>query len=184
MKTIDLTGNRYGNLTVIRKVESQQHPGGKKSATWECRCDCGKIINVIGCNLKSGHSKSCGCKERPARTHGDGRKKKARLYVIWSNMRQRCSDKNLNSYKNYGGRGIRVCKEWKDSYQAFKDWALSNGYSDSLTLDRIDNDGDYTPENCRWTTMLIQRHNQRRLHDWIDLYGAWADDGERMDKTS
>lgn len=166
----DRTGNKYGRLTVVGRASNAMHPNGKSSTRWVCLCDCGKTVTVLGDNLESGHTKSCGCisTETPANLrHG---MVGTRLYNVWTNMKQRCYNEDCPSFERYGGRGITVCDEWKDDFEAFAEWANENGFSESLTIDRVDNNSGYSPDNCRWTTMLIQRHNQERLCDWNELY--------------
>ena len=136
-----------------------------------CECDCGKVTKVRIEHLKSGHTKSCGCYQKKQtskakRTHG---REPKRLYSIWSNMKTRCYNKNTECYSRYGGRGITVCDEWK-KFEAFRDWALSNGYSDDLTIDRIDNDGNYEPSNCRWVTRKENMRNCSYNH-YIEIMG-------------
>lgn len=172
MKLKDRTGIRYGRLTVTGRAEDMIHPNGKKSTVWECVCDCGNKVTVLGSNLERGHVKSCGCisKDSPSRLkHGMANH---RLYNIWTNMKQRCFNANNDDYKNYGGRGITVCDEWAEDFKNFADWALANGYNDELTIDRIDNNKGYEPNNCRWATRFIQRHNQNRLCDWEFIGGT------------
>lgn len=164
-KFIDITGNKYGLLTVIERV-----PNAKGGITrFRCLCDCGNETIVRGSNLKSGAVKSCGCQlwKNPSSTH---RMSKTRIYGIWSSMRQRCSNKNLPSYKNYGGRGISVCDEWNNSFEAFNEWAMSNGYEEGLSIERIDNNGNYCPDNCKWITKSGQANN-RRMNKHIEYKG-------------
>lgn len=176
-KLIDRTGEVYGLLKVVSRDADALHPCGSKTVKWLCKCACGNEISVDVNNLRTGHTKSCGCisvKIPNGMKHGYLRNgTKHRLYVIWTNMKRRCKSETNPDYKNYGGRGISVCDEWENNFSSFAEWALNNGYSDQLTIDRIDNDGDYSPQNCRWTTMLIQRHNQRRLNDLAQLYRGY-----------
>ncbi len=153
---INLTGQRFGKLTVIS--EAGRNKDG--SVIWLCRCDCGNMTQKIGTRMKNGYVHSCGCAHMK---HGQAssRGKRTRLYRIWLNMKTRCNNPRVKDYKNYGGRGIKICDEWQHSYQSFCDWATLHGYLENLTIDRINNDGNYEPSNCRWATYKEQRHNQR-----------------------
>lgn len=153
----DLTGKRFGNLTVIEYLGRKNHQN-----YWKCRCDCGNVVCCYHYNLTRGTSTSCGCLRsyyaRQVRNcHGEAT---TRLYKEWGRLRNRCYNKNSHDYNRYGGRGIKVCDEW-DTFWPFREWALANGYTDELSLDRIDVDGDYCPENCRWITMSEQQSNKR-----------------------
>ena len=161
-----LTGKRFGRWTVLRRAENNQ----KGNTMWLCRCECGKEAIVAGYSLTGGRSKSCGCLHNDILSEENRKKKRihgethTRLYNIWRGMRSRCNNGKNAHYKDYGGRGISVCEEWENDYEAFRDWALENGYEEQLTIDRINNDMGYTPENCRWTTMSVQNTNRRRYH--------------------
>lgn len=159
----DLTGERFGKLVVLCKAEPRITAKGKTESIWHCKCDCGIEKNVLERNLIYSGTSSCGCLQRECigklrRKHGDTG---TRLYQAWENMRARCNRKSSREYENYGGRGISVCEEWQASYESFKKWALSNGYADNLTLDRIDTNGNYEPSNCRWISNQLQQYNKR-----------------------
>lgn len=162
MKLNDLTGLKFGKLTVIKRMPNNQN----NKAVWLCKCECGKEAVIIGSRLYTGKTKSCGCLtvektiERSTK-HGQGH---SHLYGTRMNMIDRCTNPRNKSFNYYGGRGIKVCPEWlnkETGVQAFTDWAMANGYQDGLTLDRIDTNGDYSPDNCRWVTMAVQCTNRR-----------------------
>lgn len=155
-------GTKFGRLTVIDNSELKHL----------CRCECGTIKAIDMYSLLKGDTMSCGCFHREMSrdmltTHGLS---KTRLHSIWAGMLSRCHNENQKSYKNYGGRGIQVCEEWRKDFKAFYDWAYSVGYNEEFTetgrtkwvIDRIDNDGDYCPENCRWITNAQNMDNTRR----------------------
>lgn len=160
----DIKGKRFGRLLVKELSHIDKH----KKAHWVCICDCGEETVVLASNLRTGRTTSCGCYRKEIEkiasvTHGLSRTdgKVNRLYSIWLDMKKRCNNKKNKEFKNYGARGIKVCEEWIDDYPAFHEWAIQNGYNENLTLDRIDVDGDYSPDNCKWSTLAEQAKNKR-----------------------
>lgn len=161
---VDLTAQKFGSLTVLKRYGTSSEGG----VTWLCACDCGKETTVKSGNLRSGHTRSCGCfmKHRISETQATHRQSHRRLYNVWASIKARCFNPNSTFFHHYGGRGISMCDEWVYSYQAFHDWAMNNGYDPTAfkgqcTIDRVDVNGDYCPENCRWVDMKVQRHNRR-----------------------
>lgn len=176
-RRVDLTGKRSGRLTVLYEAEPTFDNRGFQRRRWMCQCDCGNLV-VVRSDSLNGRTKSCGCLQREAvseygkseahreasTSHGDSRE---RIRNIWYLIKYRCVNERAPAYGNYGGRGIKLCDEWMDDidgYQAFKEWAYANGYADDLSIDRIDNDGDYCPENCRWVDAFVQGNNKRDNH--------------------
>lgn len=181
-KFIDLTGQRFGRWTVLSRAQNM--PYSRRSG-WLCQCDCGTKKVVDGVSLRRGVTQSCGClhaeKARQRFTTHGGRR--SRLYRIYHEMKTRCYCESNPDYPQYGGRGITICKEWLQDFSRFKEWALQSGYDTGLTIDRMDVNASYSPENCRWVTMKVQNNNKRNNHyltfqgethtvsEWADITG-------------
>ena len=172
-KEIDLTGQRFGRLLVLDRATDHITKSGKSIKQWRCLCDCGHETIVRHGNLRNGTTTSCGCLHKEIvgainRTHGLSTGN-SRLYPLWKSIKYRCYNKDAKCYENYGGRGIKMCDEWLNNPKAFCDWAVANGYKEEktdkginiLTIDRIDVNGDYCPENCRFVTNEVQAKNKR-----------------------
>lgn len=162
---IDLTNQKFGNLTVIKYIGQR----GRRRTFWLCKCDCGNIVEIDGDHLKSGHTKSCGCLSRNKikfLNYKTG-ESKSKLYRAYRNMLNRCYRQKDKFYKHYGGRNIQVCSEWlgENGYSNFSKWAKETGYKEDkrgiCTLDRIDVNGNYCPNNCRWVSQIVQCNNRR-----------------------
>lgn len=190
-KFVDYSGQRFGRLVVVKRIGTKER-GTKtivKTPLWLCQCDCGNEKIVTSVELRSGDTQSCGCLHNELlsqrnTTHGDAHKngENYRLYKIWFGMKERCENPSEKSYRYYGERGISVCDEWHD-YEEFRSWALSHGYNKDLTIDRIDVDGIYSPDNCRWVNYKTQANNKRScryveingeiktITEWCEIYG-------------
>lgn len=168
-KSKEWIGQKFGKLTVIGTVNAKMK-SGEKQWLWNVRCDCGTEKTVIPNDLITGHSVSCGCyrkhKPCPTKTHGESHTK---LHNIWCSMKRRCSPGAGRANRTYYGRGIRVCEQWND-YNVFAEWARSHGYNDNLSIERIDVNGDYKPDNCKWIPLAEQARN-RRTTFWVELMG-------------
>ena len=180
----DITNQKFGRLTALR-IDNSKRSKTCTGLYWLCQCDCGNTSIVDGTSLRNGSIKSCGCLKNELaskrfRTHGYGNSK---LNMVWQSMKQRCYNPKNKDYKNYGGRNIRVDDRWKESFEEFHDWAITCGYREGLSIDRIDVNGNYDPSNCRWVNAKIQANNQRRnriviyrgeshtISEWSDITG-------------
>ena len=179
-RSIDITGQRYGRLVALGPVGLD----AQGNIVWRCSCDCGKTTRVASMRMRSGHTKSCGCLSRELRvvikTHGMCG---TRIYEIWKDMVKRCNNPNGKAYANYGGRGIFVCAEWRHDFQAFYDYVsqLPNYDKKGYSLDRIDNEEGYRPENIRWSSRTQQNRNKRNTvmltyNGKTQSLPAWADE--------
>lgn len=179
-RLVDIINKKFTRLLVIERTNNI----GNKTA-YRCVCDCGAKVVVTYDKLSRGSTKSCGCYSKDVNrerltTHG---MQDTRLYSIWKSMKNRCSNKKYHRYRDYGGRGIFVCEEWMESFENFNEWALANGYRDELTIERADNNGSYSPNNCKWSTLHEQMRNTRHnvwltykgetkiLQDWANITG-------------
>ena len=169
---IDLTGQRFGSVVVLKRAANSN----RNEVMWICRCDCGNGFTTRARSLRSGETTSCGCARlehalaamKKANTkHGASpHRGYTKLYNTWLRMKGRCCNPKNDRYQYYGARGISVCEEWKNDFAVFREWALSNGYKEGLSIDRINVNGNYCPENCRWITMAEQQRNKRPPSEW------------------
>ena len=159
MRKLNLIGKRFGRLVVIKEFSNI----GRWTA-WICKCDCSKEVVVKTHELQLGDTKSCGClfRETLYKSITKHNGKGTRLYDIWCHMKTRCLNVTCKDYKWYGAKGVKICKEWLSDFSAFREWAENNGYSENLTIDRIDPCGNYEPTNCRWITIQEQQRNKRK----------------------
>ena len=177
---IDLTGQKFNRLTVLEFYETR----GRRRKIWKCLCDCGNIVYVESSHLTTGHTKSCGCLaiENVTNLNLKTGLTNTKLYYAYRNMLNRCYYPGTPMYKYYGAEGKTVCEEWRDKehgFENFAEWAMNNGYEEGLQIDRIDNDGNYEPSNCKWSTDIEQAHNKRttlrlKINGEIDTVGNWT----------
>ena len=166
----DVTGQKFNHLTAL----NFSHKDKNRKTYWDFQCDCGAIKTLRLDQVKSGNTKSCGCWKKITDEKNMNRKgsvakyadlgpiKDCNLYSRWLGIKNRCYNVHFKQYKDYGGRGIKVCDEWLYNFKAFYDWSIENGYSQELQIDRINNDGNYEPNNCRWVTRKVNMNNTRR----------------------
>ena len=164
MKYKNQIGKKYGKLLILEEDKNIN----KRGTYYKCQCDCGNIKTVLGFNIINGRTKSCGCITKEINKYNGHNTKhklsKTRIYKIWSKMKNRCNNDKYFQYYLYGGRGIKVCDEWLDKENGFinfYNWSINNGYQENLSIDRIDVNGNYEPNNCRWATQKEQCHNLR-----------------------
>ena len=177
----DLIGHKFGKLTVIKNVGTNK----RHNTLWLCKCECGNNKIVARDKLITGNTKSCGClkKQHCSSLHKTHSLSNTKIGYTWRGMKSRCYNPKNENYKNYGGRGIKVCDEWLNDFMNFYNWSINNGYKEDLSIDRINSDGNYEPNNCRWITWKEQTRNTRRnrmitynneahcLAEWAEILG-------------
>ena len=163
MKKIDRIGERFGRLIIVEEKEPKLYKPRTYARIFLCKCDCGNMVVASYTNLKAGNVRSCGCLKKDCGkgilSNESQNQDKLRLHMIWKSMKNRCSANSGRYYKNYKLRGISVCEEWKNDFNAFYEWAINNGYYPTLSIDRIDGTKGYSPDNCRWATAKMQANN-------------------------
>lgn len=173
MAILDMTGRRFARLTVLRRAENDKYG----NAFWLCQCECGNKVRISGYSLRSGHTKSCGCIQKEVASkiasrgswfYKNNLPHVHEIHTIYFGMKERCLNRNNMEYSHYGGKGISICKEWLDSPEKFYWWAINNGYSKGLTIERMDNNKGYNPDNCRFATRAEQNRNTSRNNRVID----------------
>ena len=177
MKKIDIANQKFGRLTALSRV---------KGSKWKCKCECGNIVYVRTNSLIQNYTLSCGCyhKDKLKEINARHNLSNARIYHIWQNIKRRCYNQNYKYYSYYGKKGITMCDEWKSSFESFYEWSMSAGYSDKLTIDRINSNGNYEPNNCRLVTRKEQQNNissnlnftidgkTKTLAQWCEIYNV------------
>lgn len=163
MRFENLEGKKFNYLTVIERVKKEN----SKQTYWKCKCECGNITITTSPHLKDGHTRSCGClqKQKMKEIMTTHNLSNTRIFKIWCGIKDRTMRTTHKSHKNYGAKGIKMCDEWMNSFEAFYNWAINNGYQEYLTIDRINNNDDYKPNNCRWITMKAQQNNRTNNHN-------------------
>ena len=187
----DLIGQKFYRLLVVEKADDYITSNGKIIRRWKCKCDCGNEKVIRETELRRGHTRSCGCLQKEIasslnKTHGLSRKC-GRLYPLWKSIKYRCYNKKAKEYERYGGRGIKMCDEWRNDFKVFHDWAVANGYKEEkadnglniLTIDRIDVNGNYEPSNCRFVTNEVQAKNKRNTITEEERYRVCPVCGEK-----
>ena len=172
---VDMLGKKFNKLTEIDKAENIIEKNGHKSSAWKCLCECGQEVIVRGNSLRTNKTKSCGCLNRTKPSNNiTHHLSNSKIYTKYKGMKQRCLNKNSKSYKYYGGKGFSICDEWlgKDGFMNFYNWAMANGYSDELSLEREDVAKNYGPDNCKWIPQKFQAHNKTNSYVVDGIYVA------------